>query len=105
MLYYGHAGDGNLHLAVSLDKNDPDAYHKVDDVVYRCLEKLGGSVSGEHGIGIGKLEYIAITRSPEELALMRSIKQSLDPKNILNPGKILPATACEQSAPQRSPAG
>ena len=44
-------------------------------------------------IGTGKLDYIAITRSPEELALMRSIKRSLDPKNILNPGKILPATA------------
>ena len=93
VLYYGHAGDGNLHLAVSLDKHDPDAYRKVDDVVYGCLEKLGGSVSGEHGIGTGKLDYIAITRSPEELALMRSIKRSLDPKNILNPGKILPATA------------
>ena len=50
-------------------------------------------MSGEHGIGTGKLDYIAITRSPEELALMRSIKRSLDPNNILNPGKILPATA------------
>jgi len=93
VLYYGHAGDGNLHLAVSLDKHDPDAYRKVDDVVYGCLAKLGGSVSGEHGIGTGKLDYLAITRSPEEIALMRSIKHSLDPKNILNPGKILPATA------------
>jgi FAD/FMN-containing dehydrogenase len=93
VLYYGHAGDGNLHLAVSLDRQDPDAHHKVDEVVYRRLEKLGGSVSGEHGIGTGKLNYIGITRSPEELALMRSIKKSLDPKNILNPGKILPATA------------
>ena len=101
VVYYGHAGDGNRHLAVSLDKDDPDAYRKVDDVVYGCLEKLGGSVSGEHGIGIGKLDYIAITRSPEELALMRSIKQFARSENILNPARSS-GNGVDRSAPRRS---
>jgi FAD/FMN-containing dehydrogenase len=88
--YYGHAGDGNLHLIVSLDAADPDAESKVDMTVYSCVRELGGSISAEHGIGTAKRSFIGFTRSPQELALMRSIKQALDPGNILNPGKVLP---------------
>lgn len=88
--YYGHAGDGNLHLIVSLDADDPDAESKVDMSVYTCVKELGGSISAEHGVGTAKRNFIGFTRSPQELMLMRSIKHALDPNNILNPGKVLP---------------
>jgi FAD/FMN-containing dehydrogenase len=90
LFYYGHAGDGNLHLIASLDRNDPEAESKVDMTVYSCVRALGGSISAEHGIGTAKREFIGFTRTPQELRLMRSIKQALDPRNILNPGKVLP---------------
>jgi FAD/FMN-containing dehydrogenase len=90
LFYYGHAGDGNLHLIVSLDPQDPEAELKVDMTVYSCVRQLGGSISAEHGIGTAKRHFIGFTRTPQELRLMRSIKQALDPKNILNPGKVLP---------------
>lgn len=90
ILYYGHAGDGNLHAAVGLDPNDPTAHAKVESAVYGCVRRFGGSISAEHGVGIAKREFIHFTRTAEELALMRSIKRALDPQNIMNPGKVLP---------------
>jgi FAD/FMN-containing dehydrogenase len=61
----------------------------IDAVVYKILEKYRGSVSAEHGIGLSKKPYIHLSRSDAELAVMRSIKAALDPKGILNPGKII----------------
>ena len=90
ILYYGHAGDGNLHVAVALDRSGPDAETKVETAVYGCIRQYGGSISAEHGVGTAKRTYIGYTRSKTELALMRSIKQALDPDNIMNPGKVLP---------------
>jgi FAD/FMN-containing dehydrogenase len=90
VLYYGHAGDGNLHIVVGLDRKVADAEEKVDIAVYTCLRKFHGSISAEHGIGLSKRAFIGFTRSPEELALMRAIKRALDPQNIMNPGKVLP---------------
>ena len=64
--------------------------HRIEELVYAPLQALGGSVSAEHGIGIEKRDWLAISRSAEELALMKVLKAALDPKNILNPGKVLP---------------
>lgn len=91
ILYYGHAGDGNLHAVVGLDRSDPHSEEKVEAAVYACVRRYGGSISAEHGVGTTKRAYIGFTRSEAELALMRSIKLALDPNNIMNPGKVLPA--------------
>ncbi len=83
---FGHLGDGNLHLVAGV--GDAGARHAIEDVVYGPLKARHGSVSAEHGIGLQKRAYLALSRSPEELAVMRLIKRSLDPANTLNPGKI-----------------
>jgi len=87
----GHAGDGNMH--VLLPYADPDTYKRAitfnEELVMRALE-LGGTATGEHGVGLGKIHYMPREHGPA-LDVMRSIKQTLDPNNILNPGKIFPA--------------
>ncbi len=88
LFVFGHLGDGNLHVAIHPGAADPDARSEVEDLVYRPLQRIGGSVSAEHGIGLEKKAYLHLARSPAELALMRLLKQTLDPKGILNPGKI-----------------
>lgn len=89
MLFYGHAGDGNLHLIVHVGPDGDKHAGTVEDMVYDCLGEVGGSVAAEHGIGLAKRKYLRKTRSDAEIVLMRKIKQALDPANILNPGKIL----------------
>jgi FAD/FMN-containing dehydrogenase len=84
---FGHLGDGNLHLICGV--GDREARHAIEEIVYAPLSAIGGSVSAEHGIGLQKREFLPRSRSPEELAMMRTIKAALDPANILNPGKIL----------------
>lgn len=84
---FGHVGDGNLHVNVT--GVDPSARH-LDDVVYRCVVGLGGSISAEHGIGTAKVPYLGLDRSDAELATMRAIKRALDPAGILNPAVLLP---------------
>ncbi|MFI4935079.1 MAG: FAD-binding oxidoreductase [Caulobacterales bacterium] len=84
---FGHLGDGNLHLIAGV--GDASARGEVEALVYAPLKTRGGSISAEHGIGLQKREYLAVSRSPAEIALMRTIKSALDPKNILNPGKVL----------------
>jgi FAD/FMN-containing dehydrogenase len=90
LFIFGHLGDGNLHVIVQVA---PEAYErlrpKVEQVVYEPLEAVGGSVSAEHGIGLEKKPWLSLSRSPVELALMRRLKEALDPRGILNPGKIL----------------
>ena len=90
LLTYGHAGDGNLHFVIGVGDGSKEAEHRVDMAVYRAIQEVGGSISAEHGIGLAKLEFLGITRSESEIALMRLLKKALDPKNTLNPGKILP---------------
>lgn len=85
---FGHLGDGNLHLAVALGSPDPARKQAVEDIVYGELAPFGGSVSAEHGIGLDKRAYLAVSRSAGEVALMRTLKQALDPRGILNPGRI-----------------
>jgi FAD/FMN-containing dehydrogenase len=84
---FGHLGDGNLHLIAGV--GDREARHEVEEIVYRPLEARGGSVSAEHGIGLQKLAFLPTSRSPAEIALMRTLKAALDPKGVLNPGKVL----------------
>jgi FAD/FMN-containing dehydrogenase len=84
---FGHVGDGNVHVNVT--GAPPDA-PDLDDAVYRAVVDLGGSISAEHGIGTAKVRYLAMQRSPAELAAMRAIKSVLDPDRILNPHTLIP---------------
>ncbi len=87
-LILGHIADGNLHLFVK--PNQPGDWHAESDrIVYGALQGLGGSVSAEHGIGTEKLGWLAASRSEDEIAAMRLLKRSLDPENLLNPGRVL----------------
>tara|TARA_R110002110_G_scaffold90974_2_gene236464 strand:+ start:7043 stop:8452 length:1410 start_codon:yes stop_codon:yes gene_type:complete len=87
---FGHLGDGNLHLSVQVPLADYERLRPVvEQAVYQPLAPFRGSVSAEHGIGLEKKPYLGISRSETELALMRTLKQALDPQGILNPGKIL----------------
>lgn len=88
VIVFGHLGDGNLHLGISVGDGSDAAHAEVNNLVYKPLHAIGGSVSAEHGIGLEKKDYLSLSRSPEELAVMKNLKQMLDPKNILNPGKI-----------------
>ena len=86
---FGHLGDGNLHVIVQVKPQDYMACRpKIEALVYGGLRAFNGSVSAEHGIGLEKKPWLAISRNATELALMKSIKQALDPKGLLNPGKI-----------------
>ncbi|MEQ8858615.1 MAG: FAD-binding oxidoreductase [Pseudomonadales bacterium] len=85
---FGHLGDGNLHLVVGVGGNSPENRHKVEACVYEPLRAIGGSVSAEHGVGLEKKPYLDISRSPVEIEIMRTLKRALDPKGLLNPGKI-----------------
>jgi FAD/FMN-containing dehydrogenase len=91
---YGHAGDGNLHFNLSQKPGaDLAAFtgrtHALEHAMFDLVESLGGSISAEHGIGRLKAEEFARRADPVELAVMRELKRALDPKGILNPGKVL----------------
>ncbi|MEJ2127674.1 MAG: FAD-binding oxidoreductase [Woeseiaceae bacterium] len=85
---FGHIADGNLHIFVK--PYDAGIHHDASDrIVYGCLDGLAGSVSAEHGIGIEKKQWLGQTRSAAEIDMMRGLKKMLDPKNLLNPGKVV----------------
>lgn len=90
---FGHAGDGNLHFYILRDALDEATWKTtlaaVFDDLYAKAKTMGGKVSGEHGIGYAKKPYLAQSLSKEELMLMRGIKATFDPQNILNPGKVI----------------
>jgi len=85
---FGHLGDGNLHIVVSPRPWTDDVQSIAEAIVYKPLQAIGGSISAEHGIGLEKRDWLHISRSPEEIALMKTLKHALDPKGLLNPGKI-----------------
>lgn len=86
----GHIGDGNLHFFISPSSDSSENLHdKVNKIVYNPLRAIGGSVSAEHGIGLEKRPYLDRSRNETEVALMKLLKRTLDPKNILNPGKVI----------------
>ena len=90
--YFGHAGDGNLHIyTCSVDMEKAVFEQQVAEfmsAIYKKAMELGGQISGEHGIGFGKVKFLAEAVGPVNMRLMRGIKQVFDPKNILNPGKV-----------------
>ena len=83
----GHVGDGNLHPSV-YHEHTPDKHDEFEKLVYDITGEFGGSISAEHGIGILKRPYLKMSRTEEEIETMRTLKRALDPKNILNPGRI-----------------
>ncbi len=90
---FGHAGDGNIHVNIMTDKNDKEEYQRAKDAVKDVFEatlNLGGTISGEHGIGLTKAKYIGMELPPENIELMKAIKKVFDPKGIMNPGKMFP---------------
>lgn len=93
-LTYGHAGDGNMHVNFLWD--DPSERPAVEGAIERLMRAtvaLGGTLSGEHGIGLSKRPYLAIEQSAELIALQEDVKRAFDPKGLLNPGKIFPDRA------------
>ena len=94
VLWYGHVGDGNLHMNIlkpeAMETSDFEQRCKESsEPIYRLTREFGGSVSAEHGIGLLKRPFLAFSRSDDEIDLMRGIKQVFDPHGILNPGKLL----------------
>jgi glycolate oxidase len=90
---FGHVGDGNLHPSFIVPRDDPDAEGRIDrarHAVYAAALELGGSITGEHGIGVAKRDWLERTRGEGAVRVMRAIKGALDPLGILNPGKVLP---------------
>ncbi len=88
---FGHAGDGNIHPRLMYDPADPDQIdrvHRAAEGIFRLACGLGGTLTGEHGIGLSKAPYMEIEHSSISLEVMRNIKMALDPKDILNPGKM-----------------
>ena len=91
---FGHLGDGNIHFNVTqpvgADKADYlKRWHEVNAAVFAVVKKYGGSISAEHGVGVLKRDLLPSVKDPVALDLMRSLKRLLDPKGILNPGKVL----------------
>jgi len=86
---FGHVADGNIHFIIGKDTDDDDLKSKINDIIYNNTNLVDGSISAEHGIGLDKKKYLIKSRSEDEIDLMRLIKKSIDPKNILNPGRVI----------------
>ncbi len=89
----GHVGDGNFHVALLVDVDDDDEVKRVKAFIQRLAERaleMGGTCTGEHGVGQGKVKYLLAEHGAPAIAAMRAVKQALDPQNIMNPGKMLP---------------
>ena len=88
-----HAGDGNLHPLILFDANDADQLHRAELFGADILETsvaMGGTVTGEHGVGVEKLNSMCVQFSPEEREQMLAVKRAFDPAETLNPGKVIP---------------
>ena len=85
---FGHVADGNIHFIIGKDSDDDDLKSKINEIIYSNTELVKGSISAEHGIGLDKKKYLKKSRSKDEIELMKLIKKSIDPKNILNPGRV-----------------
>jgi FAD/FMN-containing dehydrogenase len=91
---FGHAGDGNLHFAILAPEHQDALSSKrreIENAVQECVWRLNGSISAEHGIGIARREALSRQKQFAEISTMAALKRALDPNNILNPGKLLPA--------------
>ncbi|MCK4450820.1 MAG: glycolate oxidase subunit GlcD, partial [Anaerolineae bacterium] len=95
IVIFGHAGDGNLHPNILFDKRDEEECKRVESAVgdlFRAAVEVGGSLSGEHGVGVLKRPYLEMAMGPLAVEMQKRIKRAWDPNNILNPGKIFPPT-------------
>ena len=94
-----HAGDGNLHPNIGYDANDPDesdrVHHAMREIMTACVE-AGGTITGEHGVGLDKLEYMEQIFSDESLAAMCALRDVFDPERRANPGKVVPVHSCRE---------
>jgi D-lactate dehydrogenase (cytochrome) len=91
---FGHLGDGNIHYNISQAPGDDKQtflarWHEANEIVHAIVAQMGGSISAEHGIGELKRDLLPSVKDPVALDVMKSLKRTLDPKNILNPGKVL----------------
>jgi D-lactate dehydrogenase (cytochrome) len=89
----GHVGDGNFHLTLMVDMGDPDELARARGLCERLVERalaMEGTCTGEHGVGQGKMKYLAAEYGAPALAVMQAVKRALDPDDIMNPGKIVP---------------
>ena len=89
VIFFGHLGDNNIHISVQCDGARTTRAHTIESHIYETLRPYGGAISAEHGIGIEKRAWLSVSRTEAEIGLMRTLKRSLDPKNILNPGKVI----------------
>lgn len=94
VIWFGHIGDGNLHINIlrpaNMNKEEfVKECRKVDEMVFTCIQKNKGSISAEHGVGLTKKSFLHYTRSRAEIALMKAIKTAFDPDHIMNPGKVI----------------
>jgi glycolate oxidase len=90
-IIFGHAGDGNLHPKIMYDRSDPEQAEGIEhavDEIFKLACDLGGTLTGEHGIGLAKAPYMGLEHDQVAMDLMRSLKRLFDPNNILNPGKM-----------------
>ncbi|TKW78423.1 MAG: FAD-binding oxidoreductase, partial [Bradyrhizobium icense] len=90
----GHVGDGNFHCSLVCDPDNAEEMARGEEFMHRLVERaqaMGGTCTGEHGIGQGKQKYLAAELGNEALDAMRALKKALDPQNIFNPGKIVTA--------------
>ena len=88
----GHVGDGNFHVLFMLDPDDSDEVRRVKECNQRIVERaiaMGGTCTGEHGVGVGKMDYLPIEHGEDAVDLMRTLKRAYDPDNIMNPGKMV----------------
>jgi glycolate oxidase subunit GlcD len=94
-----HAGDGNLHPNISFDRHDPALAERVQaacrEIMAACVA-AGGSITGEHGVGSDKIDYMPLIFDPETLAAMRAVRRAFDPAERANPGKVVPVHACRE---------
>lgn len=93
IINFGHAGDGNIHVNIMIDRSRPGESEKGEKAVrdiFRATLDLGGTMSGEHGVGLSKSPYLSMELTGAQIGAMKAVKKALDPSNILNPGKIFP---------------
>ncbi len=97
-----HAGDGNLHPNISFDARDPDELARVEaasgEIMRACVD-AGGSITGEHGVGVDKMRYMPLIFSPDDLGAMSAVRRAFDPSGRANPGKVIPSGSCREWQP------
>jgi D-lactate dehydrogenase (cytochrome) len=93
VILLGHVGDGNFHLGINIDPASHEEVGRAEDLNRRLVARaiaMGGTSTGEHGIGLGKLEFLEAEHGAAAVATMRAVKRALDPKGLMNPGKVIP---------------